>query len=161
GHHFGVETAAALLELPVSGARGLLGKLVRAHLVQSFERRRYGLHDLLRQYAAKRIKDDPLDGWEGFRRVKNHYLDATRTAYEGVRAESEDDRRRARSWFEDEQLNLVMLLEWIDDTEDAEYFWKLYDPVISLFGERLAPELLGLHMKALAVAQHTGDLKQV
>lgn len=161
GHDFGVQTAAALLQLPVSDARGPLGKLVRAHLVQSVERRRYRLHDLLRQYAAKRVKDDPLDGLDGFRRIKNHYLDATRTAYEGVRAGGEDSRRHALSWFEEEQMNLMTLLEWIDATEDAEYFWKLYDPVISLFDERLAPELLGLHTKAVVVARHTGDLKRV
>lgn len=44
---------AALLGVDLAAARHVLERLVRAHLVQRTDRQRFGMHDLLRAYAAE------------------------------------------------------------------------------------------------------------
>ncbi|MEU4524934.1 tetratricopeptide repeat protein [Amycolatopsis sp. NPDC024027] len=71
GEEFGVEAAAAVCELDLSEARWTLAALARAHLIEpAAGGRRYRFHDLLRAYAADRVKrDDPPDERERARRV--------------------------------------------------------------------------------------------
>ncbi|NUS13533.1 MAG: tetratricopeptide repeat protein, partial [Streptomyces sp.] len=52
GAQFGLHSAAALAELPLSRARQLLDDLVGAHLLEQTAPDRYEFHDLLRAYAT-------------------------------------------------------------------------------------------------------------
>ena len=52
GACFDTYAAAALIDTTLRQARGLLGRLARAHLIQAAGAGRYGMHDLLRTYAA-------------------------------------------------------------------------------------------------------------
>ena len=70
--------AAALAGLPVAQARQLLGLLARAHLIQPADGGRYGLHDLLRAYAASQAtrRDSKQDRQAALTRVFDYYLAA-------------------------------------------------------------------------------------
>jgi tetratricopeptide (TPR) repeat protein/transcriptional regulator with XRE-family HTH domain len=70
--------AAALAGLPVAQARQLLGLLARAHLIQPADGGRYGLHDLLRAYAASQAtrRDSEQDRQAALTRVFDYYLAA-------------------------------------------------------------------------------------
>ncbi|HEX8865006.1 MAG TPA: tetratricopeptide repeat protein [Lentzea sp.] len=52
GRDFEPVSAAALIDVTPAVARGLLGSLVRAHLLERTRLGRYQMHDLLRAYAA-------------------------------------------------------------------------------------------------------------
>jgi hypothetical protein len=50
---FGLETAAALADLPVAHAKQVLDQLVEAHMVERWQADRYRLNDLIRLYATE------------------------------------------------------------------------------------------------------------
>ncbi|WP_406122426.1 NB-ARC domain-containing protein [Streptomyces canus] len=54
GAEFTTEAAAALLDVPPSEARRLLGALAAAHLIEPTTPGRYRFHELLREYAQER-----------------------------------------------------------------------------------------------------------
>ncbi|WP_354670637.1 tetratricopeptide repeat protein, partial [Amycolatopsis solani] len=59
---FDAHALAALADRPLEEARRLLDVLVRAHLVHAAGADRYGMHDLLKAYAAETGGEFPLDG---------------------------------------------------------------------------------------------------
>lgn len=76
--------AASLAGLPAARVRPVLAELVRSHLLDEHPGGRYGLHDLLRVYAAEQARrqetGEAFDA--GVRRLADHY---THTAYQGNR----------------------------------------------------------------------------
>jgi DNA-binding SARP family transcriptional activator/tetratricopeptide (TPR) repeat protein len=70
------EAAAAAADTTVTAATALLGNLLDAHLVVETAPGRFGLHDLLREYARQRAaQDDPADRVPAVRRLLAWYLD--------------------------------------------------------------------------------------
>ncbi|MFI5894048.1 BTAD domain-containing putative transcriptional regulator [Actinoplanes sp. NPDC051513] len=107
-----VEAVAALAGTDAGEARRLLGVLVRASLVQAGPGGRYGMHDLLRAYAAElaAVHDPAPDRKVALTRLFDHYLAgsvaAMNTLYpEGSVAAGDPD--AARSWIEAERPNLA------------------------------------------------------
>jgi len=82
--------AAALTGASVPEAASTLGRLARAHLIQSAGPDRYGLHDLLRAYARElAARDDGPDGSRAaLTRLFDHYLHAAATAMNVLYPES-------------------------------------------------------------------------
>ncbi|TXS54034.1 regulator [Streptomyces sp. uw30] len=82
GAEFTAEIAAALLDLPLSPARRLLGGLAGAHLIEPAASGRYHFHDLLREYALERaqVEEVAADRDAALRRVLVWYLGAARAA---------------------------------------------------------------------------------
>ncbi len=68
--------AAALLGVPVDQASNLLGRLVRAHLIQPLRSGWFSTHDLLRSYAAELASqhDSDADRRQALSRLFDHYL---------------------------------------------------------------------------------------
>jgi transposase len=68
--------AAALTGATVERAAGLLEQLARAHLMQPIAPGRYGMHDLLRDYAAEQAADHDagLGCRQALTRLFDHYL---------------------------------------------------------------------------------------
>jgi len=92
GTDFDAYAAAALTGTTLRQARRLLGRLARAHLIQPAGTGRYGMHDLLRAYAAGRAADA---GHEPERRAAltrlfDHYL-ATAAAAAGALFRADPD----------------------------------------------------------------------
>ncbi|MEU8819078.1 BTAD domain-containing putative transcriptional regulator [Actinoplanes sp. NPDC048796] len=107
-----VEAVAALTGAAVGEARRLLGVLVRASLVQAARGGRYGMHDLLRAYAAELAAEhDPAPEREAaLTRLFDHYLAgsvaAMATLYPAVPGAAGDS-EAARGWIEAERPNLA------------------------------------------------------
>ncbi len=111
GVHVHVDAAAALIDTTVAEARRLLGVLTRASLIHPAGAARYGLHDLLREYAAElAAAGDSADEREtALTRLFDHYLggavEAMNTLYPTGPAPGDPD--RARNWIEAERPNLA------------------------------------------------------
>jgi DNA-binding SARP family transcriptional activator len=82
GAEFTAEVAASLLDVPLSGARRLLGALAAAHLIEPVTVGRYRFHDLLREYAQERAltEETAADREAALQRLLIWYLNATRAA---------------------------------------------------------------------------------
>lgn len=82
GAEFTTEAAAALLDVPLSQARRLIGALASAHLIEPATVGRYRFHDLLREYAQEcaLMEEEAPDREAALERLLIWYLNATRTA---------------------------------------------------------------------------------
>ncbi|HEX5496153.1 MAG TPA: NB-ARC domain-containing protein, partial [Mycobacteriales bacterium] len=85
GSDFTAHTAAAINSSPLPRTRGLLHRLVAAHLVQQTTPGRYQLHDLLRLYAAERAADQARRT-EAEARLLRWYLCAADAAGQAINA---------------------------------------------------------------------------
>jgi DNA-binding SARP family transcriptional activator len=76
GTGFDAYAAAALTDTTLRQARWLLDRLARAHLIQRAGKGRYGMHDLLRAYAADQAagRDSELERRAALTRLFDHYL---------------------------------------------------------------------------------------
>jgi DNA-binding SARP family transcriptional activator/Flp pilus assembly protein TadD len=85
GAEFDAYAAAALADITLRQARRLLDRLARAHLVQPAGTGRYGMHDLLRAYAADQAAEQDSEQERGaaLSRLFDHYL-ATAAAVAGT-----------------------------------------------------------------------------
>ncbi|MEU4425793.1 BTAD domain-containing putative transcriptional regulator [Actinoplanes sp. NPDC024001] len=97
-----VDAVAALTGTGAGEARRLLGTLARASLVQAGRGSRYGMHDLLRAYAAELAAghDPEADRRAALTRLFDHYL-AGAVAAMGAEPDA------ARAWIEAERPNLA------------------------------------------------------
>jgi DNA-binding SARP family transcriptional activator/tetratricopeptide (TPR) repeat protein len=75
---FDAHVLAALADCPLDHARTMLDGLVRAHLVQPAGTDRYGMHDLLKAYAAE--TGEVVDTHAALDRVYRYYLATTAAA---------------------------------------------------------------------------------
>ncbi|MFF5289210.1 AfsR/SARP family transcriptional regulator [Paractinoplanes globisporus] len=112
GESLRVEAVAALTGTDAGEARRLLGVLVRASLVHTGRGGRYGLHDLLRAYAAELAAEhDPEpERRAALTRLFDHYLAGSVAAMNTLYPESPDaggDPEAARNWIEAERPNLA------------------------------------------------------
>jgi DNA-binding SARP family transcriptional activator len=131
GNDLDVPTAAALLDLGVSEAEGVLEYLLDMHLVQQHEPGRYALHDLVRSFARMQSRTQGPGGAGGFseeaegavRRLLEFCLAASDAACDllfpgrvrvarprpSFRAEPAPlaSPQEAREWFEREQDSLL------------------------------------------------------
>ncbi|MGW2965225.1 AfsR/SARP family transcriptional regulator [Streptomyces sp. NPDC001220] len=83
GPDISAPAAAALAGLPLREARGLLVELTRAHLLTEYFPGRYTLHDLLRVYAAERVRaeEKPQEREQAVERLLSWYLHTADAAY--------------------------------------------------------------------------------
>jgi DNA-binding SARP family transcriptional activator len=76
-----IHAGAALAAVSVADAEHLLDTLARLHLIQITESGRYTYHDLLREYAAEYVDDDPAAERDAaIRRLLDFYLHTTDNA---------------------------------------------------------------------------------
>ncbi|MFI7544425.1 AfsR/SARP family transcriptional regulator [Actinoplanes sp. NPDC049599] len=107
-----VEAAAALTGTDAGEARRLLGVLVRASLIHVGRGGRYGMHDLLRAYAAElaTVHDSGPDRRTALTAVFDHYLAGSVAAMTTLYPEetpAAGDPDAARNWIEAERPNLA------------------------------------------------------
>ncbi|GAA0561568.1 tetratricopeptide repeat protein [Paractinoplanes ferrugineus] len=107
-----VDAVAALTGSGAGEARRLLGVLVRASLVQAGRGGRYGMHDLLRAYAAELAAEhDPEPARRAaLTRLFEHYLAGSVAAMNILYPDREPaagDPEAARNWIEAERPNLA------------------------------------------------------
>ena len=125
GPRFGLHVAAALGGLPAAQTDGMLDALVIHHLLDEPERRRYRMHDLLRDYANQRarIDEDARARATAIRRMLDYYLYVADNAARLLQPHDErldvpvqhvpaafpaiSSAAEAQEWFEQEYLNLL------------------------------------------------------
>lgn len=158
-------TAAALGGLTLEGARALLVRLRRAHLMQSgVVVDEYRFHDLLRIYAAERCAavDDVEVRRAAERALVEHYVSHVKGVHShldpgAARREVFADRPAALAWFDGELHNLLPVLElaarhgWHEDVRDAGHASFRY------FNLRRPPEWVPVDLLGLASARALGD----
>jgi DNA-binding SARP family transcriptional activator/Tfp pilus assembly protein PilF len=158
-----VDAVAALTGTDAGEARRLLGVLVRASLVHIGRRGRYGMHDLLRAYAAElaTVHDPAPDREAALGRLFDHYLAGSVAAMNALHPEegaAAGDAEAARHWIEAERPNLAATC-----TYGATHGW--YRHTIALAGTLFryldaggpVAEAVTVTASAVAAARAVGD----
>ncbi|WP_239134282.1 ATP-binding protein [Rugosimonospora africana] len=116
GADFDAAAAGALADMPPDRVGAMLEELVDAHLVQELSPGRYGMHDLIRQYAADLAADEEPQAEAALRRILKHYL-ALAVAQDRIlpspqRGEpSPGNPAEAMAWFDLEYVNLIAVFD--------------------------------------------------
>ncbi|MET9002086.1 BTAD domain-containing putative transcriptional regulator [Amycolatopsis sp. NPDC004169] len=140
GADVSLSAAAALAGQESGETRRVLRELVAGHLVQSRAPERFGLHDLLRDYAAEGARER-LSGPcrdEALHRLFDHYLrtaDRAATALypdllrlpAGEPHEQPFDRGEALQWLLAEHENILAAIRWTAEHGPLPYAWRLAD----------------------------------
>ncbi len=177
GTHLDTYACAALTGTTAGQARKMLGRLLRASLVQASSPGRHGMHDLLRAYAreqaAARNTDDQCR--QALTRLFDYYLAAAAAAMETLYPAEARQRPRialvaavvpqmadaahARAWLDAERTNLVAVV-----VHCAGHGWS--DHATGLAGTLFRylmngshlPEAHTIYSHALQAAGGSGDL---
>jgi DNA-binding SARP family transcriptional activator/tetratricopeptide (TPR) repeat protein len=176
GPHISVPAIASLAALSLSDARALLAELSDAHLVNEYVPGRYGLHDLLRAYAAERAlaHDDQADRGAALHRLLDHYLhsgaaaarllDPRRQAVAiaepqpGVTAEDFTDLEQALAWYAAEHTALLAMIEHAAAAAFSVHTWQLAWVTSDFLNRRgFWYDFRSTQYKALAAAQRLAD----
>jgi DNA-binding SARP family transcriptional activator/tetratricopeptide (TPR) repeat protein len=154
GPDISVPAAASLAGVPAGQARRLLAALTTAHLIAETAPGRFGLHDLLRAYAAEQARDHcpPAKFAEARLRALDHYLQtgfACALLLEphrhqitppeprpGVRAEPLASNQQALAWFEAEHQVILAAINLAAASGCDIYAWQLAWTVVDFLDWR-------------------------
>jgi tetratricopeptide (TPR) repeat protein/transcriptional regulator with XRE-family HTH domain len=169
-------TVAALTELQPEEAWRLLDRLAHAHLVQLTAPARYGMHDLLRAYAAHLTHSDDAkaDRDAALTRLFDHYLHSAAAAMNTLHPAERHRRPQlpdpptaaaeltepsvAQAWLDTERPNLAAAIAY-----QAEQGWPGHATQLAAVLFRYLDtggyftEALDIHTHALRAARHAGD----
>jgi DNA-binding SARP family transcriptional activator/transcriptional regulator with XRE-family HTH domain len=172
-----VSTAASLAGMPRGQAYLALTELCDEHLLTEYAPGRYGLHDLLRAYAAERLRSSDRDAERraAVRRVLDYYLHTASAAavlicpyraeitwsrpQPGVVLEDISGTVQAARWFENERHPLLAMIGQAGEEGHAPHAWEL--PWIAgwYFHDKVyRKRLMVAQESALALAVQQGDL---
>ncbi|MDQ7807604.1 BTAD domain-containing putative transcriptional regulator [Amycolatopsis sp. A133] len=171
GADISLPTAAAVAGFDAGTARQVLRELVAGHLVQSRAPDRFGMHDLLRDYAAARAREQ-LSGSardEALRRLFTHFLRiadrAAAALYPDLLRLPVDeppapplDPAEARQWLLAEHANMLAAIRWAAEHGPLPYSWRLADVLRGFFhSHRLDAAWEAAASAGLAAAERAGD----
>jgi tetratricopeptide (TPR) repeat protein len=173
--------AAALAGVEVSRARQLLGLLARAHLIQPAGGGRYGLHDLLRAYAASESahRDSRQARRAALTRLFDYYLAACADALDCL-SPAEKQRRPARppsgpsgpsgpavpevsgpaaalAWLDAELATLTAVVAYTAVHGWASHTTRLAATLCSYLDENHPLQAVTIHSHALDAARASAD----
>ena len=158
------DALAALAGYDGRTTRRALASLARAHLVEESAGGRFGMHDLLRAYAAE--QQEPDDG--GVRRLFAWYVRTAAAARKAIVPQSPpipltgvpeggagfEDAAAALAWFEAERPVLVAL---VTSGTDDDLAWRLTALMLTYFNiGKYWGDWLATHEAALAAARRAG-----
>ncbi len=178
GGDLSVPAAAALAAVPAGTAREMLADLTEAHLMDEDEPGRFGMHDLLRLYAADRARAElgAPERAAAIGRLCDFYLRATtaaaRVLYPNMQRLPLPERfadtagvadgdtgvafgghADALDWLETERANLVTTVTWAAGHEPREAAWLIADAMRGYFWmRRYAADWLAVAEAGLAAA---------
>ncbi len=163
--------AAALADCSVDAAAQLLELLASAHLVQPDADGRFGLHDLLRLYAAERAdtEDGAASRATAIARLFDWYLctadAAARQLYPDalrlpLAANNSDPVGDALGWLDAELANLVAAIRYAADHGPRPAAWQIADTLRGYFMLRVLPvEWAATVQAGRSAAEAAGDLR--
>jgi DNA-binding SARP family transcriptional activator/tetratricopeptide (TPR) repeat protein len=163
---------AALTGGPPDDVASTVDTLLAAHLLTGAGPGRYTCHDLLRRYAAERVRadDSATDREAATQRLYDHYtrtVDAAvdllkpgvlRLSREPAESVAFHDRAQALGWVDAERRNLVAAVVAAADQGPLPAAWHLADALRGYFWLRIAlPDWLAVSRAGLAAAETGGD----
>jgi tetratricopeptide (TPR) repeat protein/DNA-binding XRE family transcriptional regulator len=167
--------AAALAGVEAARARQLLGVLARAHLIQPAGGGRYGLHDLLRAYAASQAahRDSRQARRAALTRLFDYYLATCADALDCL-APAEKQHRPARppagpavpelpgqaaalAWLEAELATLTAVVAYTAAHGWASHTTRLATTLCSYLDENHPLQAVIIHSHALDAARASAD----
>ncbi|HEX9034001.1 MAG TPA: tetratricopeptide repeat protein [Streptosporangiaceae bacterium] len=165
--------AAALAGTAHDEAAGLLDGLHREGLLTEAGYRRYGLHDLLRQYARERAADELADFQQGLDRLMDYYQYTAAVAGSRIGRQTRpgpvltapasgspdlQDAGQALAWVRAERASLLGCLDLAADTGQLGRVVALTAGVAAVL-QRDGPwsEAITRHAAAVEAARHLGD----
>jgi tetratricopeptide (TPR) repeat protein/DNA-binding winged helix-turn-helix (wHTH) protein len=171
-----VPAMASLMGVPPADAEAALHELADVHLIDQHQEGRYTMHDLLRAYAAERLKDevDPPHRRAAEARMLDYFVHSTHLADTlltlhgggldfgepgpGVTPESIADLPAAAAWFKTEYDVLRGLLQRETEPEDDASTWRLGWCLAGYMVDRsFARDLFEAQTAALAAAERADD----
>jgi DNA-binding SARP family transcriptional activator len=177
GPEIGVNAAASLAGVPLGQGRAMLDELARSHIAAELSAGRFGLHDLLRAYAAERAGADETtaERHAAANRMVDYYLHAAHEMalllfpprhaialvppQPGVVREELSSYQQAWSWAEAEYLVLLEMVPLAASTGFSQHAWQLAWAVETFLSRRGRwDELASLQHVALGAARRAGDL---
>lgn len=170
---FTAAAVAALIDEPLPVADAALRRIEDAHLIEDLGNDRYGMHDLVREYAGRlaELADPPPERATALARVTDWYL---RTAEAAARAlypqlvrlpvpigEADHlDGPAAVRWLTAEHRNLVLVATSAADTATPAVTWLLSSVLRGHFmSRRDTTAWITVTRRALAAATAHGDLR--
>jgi tetratricopeptide (TPR) repeat protein/transcriptional regulator with XRE-family HTH domain len=172
---FDDRAAAALAGVLVAQARQLLGRLARAHLIQPTGGGRYGLHDLLRAYAASQAArcDSGPDQRAALTRLFDYYLATCSVALDcltpaerqhrpapppaGPAVPDLPDRAAALAWLKTELATLTAVAAYTAAHGWASHTTRLAATLNGYLDEYQPLQAVTIHTHALEAAQASTD----
>ncbi|MFH8612888.1 ATP-binding protein [Streptomyces sp. NPDC018029] len=158
--------AAALDGITESQARDGLEALYTDHLLEEMAPRRYSLHGLLREFAARRgaSEDADTDRAAALARLTAYYRRTVELAEEIISARRPGvpgllpDATRAVTWLRTERANILACLDHAADHDRPEQVVGL-TAAMAPFLLREGPwaQAVALHERAVEAARRTGD----
>ncbi|WP_341720511.1 tetratricopeptide repeat protein [Micromonospora sp. FIMYZ51] len=181
GRHPGPEietyAVAALTGAPLDRADDLLDQLARAHLVQHLGLRRYGMHELLRAYAADlaRAEESEAAQTEALSRLLDYYLATAAIAMDMLYPAERHHRPRivvpagaplpafaepalARAWLDAERPTLVAVSGYAADHGWPAHTVRLAATLYRYLESGHHSDALTIHARALHAARIADDL---
>ena len=169
-------TAASLAGVPLPEAQAALAELASASLTTEHSPGRFGLHDLLRAYAAEQAGAAGRESrnHEAVGRLLDHFLHtahaATRVlrpsreqiipapARAGVTPERPADHQQAIAWFEAEHKVLLAAVAFAADVRFDAHAWQLSWAMTPFLDQRFRwDEQAAIARTGLAAATRLGD----
>jgi tetratricopeptide (TPR) repeat protein len=175
GPDLSVDAAAAVAEVDVAAARGLLDDLASAHLIERTARGRYRFHDLLRAYSADqahRVDHDEacgralltlLDWYAHHARICDELVFPAnprlppQLAPPATRSAPTPDRTEALAWLQAERANLLATMREATRQGLNRHAIQLADSMRFLYVMGGWDDLLEVDSCGIAVAQDIGD----
>jgi DNA-binding SARP family transcriptional activator/Tfp pilus assembly protein PilF len=176
GPGFEAYALAALTGTGVGQARRLLDLLARAHMIQPAGPGRYGMHDLLRAYAAEQAtaQDSQEERRAALTRLFDHYLHTAATAMDTLYPAERRSRPQitppdgpsppvggaaaARNWLDAQRGALAAAAAHAADQGWPGHATRLGATLWRYLDTGVYPEAADIHGHALRAAQQTGDL---
>jgi len=181
GLHPGADTdayaTAALCGTSIGKARQMLGRLHRASLLQAAGRGRFGMHELLRDYAREQAAARYPGGEsrQALTMLSDYYLATAAAAMDTLYPADAHvrphmtatalvipempDEPRAREWLNAERANLVALVAQCAGHGWPQHVTGLADTLFRyLMADAHLPEAHTIYAHALHIARESGDL---
>jgi tetratricopeptide (TPR) repeat protein len=175
GTDISAPAAASLAGLPPLRTRRILDELADAHLITEHAAGRFGLHDLLRAYAAEQAAADDAACRAALGRVLGHYVHTASAAalrvnpshaplappqpQRGISPERMTSLQHALDWFEAEHEVLNSAVELAARTGFETYSWQLaWATGDFLLRKGHWHQCAAIQHVALAAATSVGDL---
>ncbi len=172
GSDFSVDAAIAVTGGTPAKVRRGIGHLVSANLVHPEPGDRYGLHDLLAEYAGLRARED--DASAALVRLLDFYLHTAHAATSllfpdtsrlpvpkmahGAHVVVLADETEAISWLDAERPNLIAAVNWAAANGPRRYAWQITDVLRGYFISRgHGVDGLEICQVALEAARQEGD----